>query len=99
MSEDPELMIKEQELQEKIEKFVEEEIQPYINQDGGHLQVLQFSIRSGVLRIQMQGACSTCPSSMMTLKFGVERRIMEVFPEVTAVEAQNPPSLLDAVEE
>lgn len=98
MSEDPELMIKEQELSEKIEAFIDEEIQPYVNQDGGHIQFLQYSVRSGVVRIQMQGACSTCPSSIMTLKFGIELRLKEQFPEITAVEAQTPPSLTDLVE-
>lgn len=99
MCEDPDLMVKEQELQEKIEAFIEEEIQPYIQGDGGNLEVLSFRIRSGILRVQLQGACESCPHSQLTLKNGIELRLKEQFPEIKEVEAQKPPSLLDLVDE
>lgn len=74
-------------LQEKIETFIDTEIRPFIQQDGGDIELLSFNIDTGVVRVQMQGACSTCPSSVMTLQFGVERRLKEVFPEITNIEA------------
>lgn len=74
-------------LQEKIETFIDTEIRPFIQQDGGDIELLSFNIDTGVVRVQMQGACSTCPSSVMTLQFGVERRLKEVFPEITSIEA------------
>jgi Fe-S cluster biogenesis protein NfuA len=99
MSEEAEKIIIEEELSDKIEKFIATEITPFVQQDGGHIEFLQFSLSTGVVRIQMLGACSNCPSASMTLHFGIERRLKEQFPEVTSVQVQQPPSLLDAVEE
>jgi len=86
MSDDVDNIIKEEALQERIEKFMDTEIRPFVQEDGGDVEVISFKLDTGVLRIQMQGACSTCPSSIMTLQFGIERRLREAFPEINRVE-------------
>jgi Fe-S cluster biogenesis protein NfuA len=78
-------VIAREELKDKIEKFVDDEIRPFLHSDGGDLEILDLQA-TGILRVMLQGACSSCVSSIMTLKFGVERRLMEVFPEITGVE-------------
>ena len=44
------------------------------------------SIDGSVVKLQLQGACGSCPSSVMTMKMGIERRLMEKIPEIVAVE-------------
>lgn len=85
--EDVEKILAQEALQDKIEAFMDTEIRPFVQQDGGDIELLSFDINTGIVRVQMQGACSSCPSSTMTLQFGVERRLKEVFPEVTGIEA------------
>lgn len=80
-------IIKQEKLLEKIEAFMETEIRPFVQQDGGDIEVISFDIDTGIVRVQMQGACSTCPSSIMTLQFGVERRLKEEFPEIKGLTA------------
>lgn len=63
------------------------ELRPYLQTDGGDLELV--GINDGVVSIRMNGACSTCPSSMTTLKEGIERRILEAIPEIRAVVAVN----------
>jgi Fe-S cluster biogenesis protein NfuA len=48
----------------------------------------------GVARLELQGACGTCPMSLMTLRTGVEDTIMRAVPEITAVEALNAEGML-----
>jgi len=72
------------EIEEKIVTILNEEIRPAIAQDGGDLTYMGFE--DGVVKLQMIGACGTCPSSTMTLKMGIERLLMEEIPEVRAVE-------------
>jgi Fe-S cluster biogenesis protein NfuA len=93
-----EKIIQQEALLEKIEKFVDAEIRGYIQQDGGDIQILGFDIETGIVRVQLQGACSTCPSSIMTLTFGVERRLKEQFPEVKSLQAAGVMLNLDHLE-
>jgi len=72
------------EIEKKIVTLLDEEIRPAIAQDGGDLTYMGFE--DGVVKLQMIGACGTCPSSTMTLKMGIERLLMEEVPEVRAVE-------------
>ena len=72
------------EIEQKIVTLLNDEIRPAIAQDGGDLTYMGFE--DGVVKIQMIGACGTCPSSTMTLKMGIERLLMEEIPEVRAVE-------------
>jgi Fe-S cluster biogenesis protein NfuA len=66
-------------------KLLDEEIRPAIAMDGGDLTYMGFE--DGVVRVQLIGACGTCPSSTMTLKMGIERLLAEEIPEVMSVEA------------
>ena len=59
----------------KIKKILDEEIRPAIAMDGGDCQF--HSYENGILTLQLQGACSTCPSSVMTLKMGIENRLKQ----------------------
>jgi len=66
-------------------KAVLDEIRPAVAMDGGNITFVGYN--EGVVQVLMQGACSGCPSSTMTLKAGIESRLKEVLPEVKAVVA------------
>jgi len=72
------------EIEQKIMRLLDEEIRPAIAMDGGDINYLGFE--DGIVRVQMIGACGTCPSATATLKMGVERLLMEEIPSVRAVE-------------
>ncbi|GAU24392.1 hypothetical protein TSUD_391010 [Trifolium subterraneum] len=61
-----------------------DEIRPYLISDGGNVALQE--IDGNVVRLKLQGACGSCPSSVMTMKMGIERRLMEKIPEIVAVE-------------
>ncbi|KAL2495569.1 NifU-like protein 2 [Forsythia ovata] len=60
------------------------EIRPYLIADGGNVALRE--IDGSVVKVKLQGACGSCPSSVMTIKVGIERRLMEMIPEIVAVE-------------
>ena len=64
-----------------------ESIRPALQADGGDLEFLSFNGDNGIVELRLLGACELCPISMMTLKEGIERRLRESVPEVTAVNA------------
>lgn len=68
---------------ESIE-MVLDEIRPYLIADGGNVAL--HEIDGNVVRLKLQGACGSCPSSVTTMKMGIERRLMEKIPEIVAVE-------------
>lgn len=63
-------------------------IRPYLQADGGNVRVLEVT-DAGVLRLELEGACGSCPMSPMTLRAGVEDAVRRAVPEITAVEAVN----------
>lgn len=65
-----------------------DQIRPYLKADGGDVKVLGVTPEM-VLKLEMVGACGTCPMSPMTLKAGVEQAILKAIPEIKAVEAIN----------
>jgi len=67
------------ELMEQVQAVLAERILPGIHADGGDIQLV--SIEDGVVLVQMQGACRSCPASTATLKLGVERTLREAFPD------------------
>ena len=70
----------------KIKSILEEYIRPAVEQDGGAITFHSFS--EGVVRVKLQGSCSGCPSSMITLKAGIENLFKRMMPgEVQTVEA------------
>lgn len=69
--------------QENVENVLEE-LRPYLMADGGNVQLID--IEGPVVKLKLQGACGSCPSSAMTLKMGIERRLREFIPEIAEVE-------------
>jgi Fe-S cluster biogenesis protein NfuA len=70
----------------KIKTILEEYIRPAVEQDGGAITYHSFD--KGVVKVRLQGSCSGCPSSMVTLKAGIENLFTRMMPgEVQAVEA------------
>lgn len=69
----------------RIRRLLDEEVRPAIARDGGDIVFEGFE--AGVVRLQMIGACSGCPSSAATLKLAVESRLREEIPEVQEVVA------------
>lgn len=70
----------------KIKTILEEYIRPAVEQDGG--AITYHSFKEGVVKVKLQGSCSGCPSSMVTLKAGIENLFQRMMPgEVNAVEA------------
>lgn len=68
-----------------IRKILDEEVRPAVASDGGDVVFRSFDTGTGVLTLQLVGACSGCPSSTFTLKMGIERRLKEDVPELTEV--------------
>jgi Fe-S cluster biogenesis protein NfuA len=76
-------------LKNRLDTFIDTDVRPFLQQDGGDIELV--GVEDGIVKVHLQGACGTCPSSIMTLQFGVERRLKEVFPgEVKGLELVNP---------
>ena len=73
------------EIEEKIVKILDQKIRPAVARDGGDIKFKEF--KDGVVKVQLQGSCSGCPSSTMTLKQGVQNLLCHYLPEVKEVEA------------
>jgi len=61
-----------------------DEMRPYLIADGGNVELVELD--GPVVRLRLQGACGSCPSSTMTLRMGIERRLREIIPEIAEVE-------------
>lgn len=70
-------------VRERIQKALAS-IRPAVQQDGGDLEFIGVD-SAGVVSVRLHGACIGCPSSNMTLKLGIERRLREEIPEVREV--------------
>ena len=71
------------ELEQRIVKILDEKIRPAVARDGGDIKFKEF--KDGVVKVQLQGSCSGCPSSTMTLKQGVQNLLCHYLPEVKEV--------------
>jgi len=71
------------EIEEKIVKILDQKIRPAVARDGGDIKFKEF--KDGVVKVQLQGSCSGCPSSTMTLKQGVQNLLRHYLPEVKEV--------------
>ncbi len=71
------------ELEERIVKILDQKIRPAVARDGGDIKFKEF--KDGVVKVQLQGSCSGCPSSTMTLKQGVQNLLCHYLPEVKEV--------------
>lgn len=61
-----------------------DELRPYLLADGGNVELVE--VEGPVVRLRLQGACGSCPSSAMTLRMGIERRLRESIPDIGEVE-------------
>ena len=73
------------EIEKKIVQILDQKIRPAVAKDGGDIKFKEF--RNGVVMVQLQGSCSGCPSSTMTLKQGVQNLLCHYLPEVKEVVA------------
>ena len=71
------------EIENQIEKILETKIRPAVEKDGGDIKFIDF--KKGIVTVQLQGSCSGCPSSTMTLKQGVQNLLSHYIPEVKEV--------------
>ncbi len=69
----------------QIIKILETKIRPAVARDGGDIKFKEF--KDGIVRVELQGACSGCPSAALTLKQGVQNLLCHYIPEVREVEA------------
>ncbi|KAI0497232.1 hypothetical protein KFK09_020455 [Dendrobium nobile] len=71
-----------------IKELLETRIRPAVQDDGGDIEYRGFDEETGIVKLRMQGACSGCPSSSVTLKSGIENMLMHYIPEVKGVEQE-----------
>ncbi|KAI5021999.1 hypothetical protein ZWY2020_058729 [Hordeum vulgare] len=71
-----------------IKELLETRIRPAVQDDGGDIEYRGFEPETGIVKLKMQGACSGCPSSSVTLKSGIENMLMHYVPEVKGVEQE-----------
>ncbi len=74
-----------EEVEMRIIKILDQKIRPAVARDGGDIKFKEF--KDGIVKVQLQGSCSGCPSSTMTLKQGVQNLLCHYIPEVKQVEA------------
>lgn len=80
-----ELEVNLDEIEQRIVKILDQKIRPAVARDGGDIKFKEF--KDGVVKVQLQGSCSGCPSSTLTLKQGVQNLLCHYLPEVKEVVA------------
>tara|TARA_B100001109_G_C18597157_1_gene350678 strand:+ start:322 stop:558 length:237 start_codon:yes stop_codon:yes gene_type:complete len=73
------------ELNEENVVKVLEELAPYVEADGGFLQFVEIEEETGYVKVRLGGACETCAMSTMTLKQGIESKMMHEIPDCVGV--------------
>lgn len=68
---------------ENVETVLDE-LRPYLMADGGNVELVELD--GPIVKLRLQGACGSCPSSTMTLRMGIERKLRESIPEIAEVE-------------
>ena len=71
-------------LRDRVEEALNR-IRPYVQMDGGNIELVNVNEDDGVVFIRFQGACSGCPSSAATLQMGIENEIRSSVPEVKEI--------------
>jgi Fe-S cluster biogenesis protein NfuA len=74
-------------LLERIENTLDS-LRPYLEADNGNVSLVEVT-EDMVVRLELQGACSSCSMSQMTLKAGIEQSLLKAIPEIKGVEAVN----------
>ena len=77
--------LEENETIQQIKDVLETKVRPAVAKDGGDIQFISFN--NGVVKVALKGSCSGCPSSVMTLKQGVQNLLCHYVKEVKSVEA------------
>ena len=72
-------------LKEKIESALEK-VRPSLQADGGDVELIDVN-EEGVVKVKLQGTCTSCPMSTMTLKMGIEKILKQRVPEIVKVES------------
>lgn len=73
-----------------IKELLDTRIRPTVQEDGGDILFMGYA--DGIVQLKMQGSCSSCPSSIVTLKNGVQNMLQFYIPEVVSVEQVSEPS-------
>ncbi len=81
LSDDPDVV-------KRIKEMLENYVKPAVEMDGGAISFVDFKDDTGVVTLLLQGSCSGCPSSMVTLKAGIEGMMKRMIPEVKEVVAE-----------
>ncbi len=71
-------------MKERVRAAIEK-VRPFLQRDGGDIELMD--VEDGIVKVKLQGACGSCPMSMMTLKMGVEKQLKEEIPGVKEVVA------------
>ena len=71
-------------MRDRVERVIER-IRPAVQMDGGDIELVD--VADGIVKLRLVGSCHGCPSSMMTLRAGIERAIRAEVPEIKGVEA------------
>ena len=74
-----------QDIEKKIINILETKVKPAVANDGGDIKFLNY--KDGIVKVKLQGSCSGCPSSTITLKRGVQNLLQHYIPEIKQVEA------------
>lgn len=74
-----------EDIKTRIENVLEL-LRPYLQEDGGDVEFVRFEEESRVAEVRLLGNCSNCPLSIMTLRAGIERFILNKIPEIRRVE-------------
>lgn len=77
--------LEEDKISQEIREIIETKVRPAVMQDGGDIVFHEF--KDGIVKVELRGACSGCPSSTVTLKNGIENMLKYYIPEVISVES------------
>lgn len=83
--EEEETQVDESDIEKKIRQMIDDTVRPAVAMDGG--DIIYQGFEDGIVKLKLQGSCSGCPSSMITLKSGIEGLLTRMIPEVKSVEA------------
>ncbi|MDD4956987.1 MAG: NifU family protein [Candidatus Omnitrophica bacterium] len=73
-------------MEEAVKNIINEKIKPVLQQDGGDIELL--SVKDGVVKVSLRGACCGCPMSQLTLRGFVEQTLKKELPEIKKVESE-----------
>ena len=72
-------------MKDRVQRALDK-VRPMLQQDGGDIELVEVDEDSGIVKVNLTGACKGCPMSQITLKSGIERYLKSEIPEVTSVE-------------